>query len=158
MSASLTIQSLLDQSANLIEGALCDLEHESEIDQAMAETWTHVNELINQEMVSSLLGHGFQSSLNCRSLFGIFWRTPLPSMFPLSSLPPTLMFELLYRSGRRRSGLPSWSSVGQWMALLPTLGISSTWVPMQGPHPLRSLNGQAHQPLVFPNSAQHLEG
>ncbi|KIK71996.1 hypothetical protein PAXRUDRAFT_22527 [Paxillus rubicundulus Ve08.2h10] len=51
MSPSLSIQTLLYHSANLIEGVLRDLERQSGIDQATAETWTHINEVINQEMI-----------------------------------------------------------------------------------------------------------
>ncbi|KIK73560.1 hypothetical protein PAXRUDRAFT_20722, partial [Paxillus rubicundulus Ve08.2h10] len=51
MSPSLSIQTLLYRSANLIEGVLRDLECQSEINQATAETWTHVNEVINKEMI-----------------------------------------------------------------------------------------------------------
>ncbi|KAF8834803.1 hypothetical protein BDN67DRAFT_985061 [Paxillus ammoniavirescens] len=51
MSAIIALQTLLDQSASIIEGVLHDLEWESEADHAMAETWTHVNNLIYEEMV-----------------------------------------------------------------------------------------------------------
>ncbi|KAF8835095.1 hypothetical protein BDN67DRAFT_984850 [Paxillus ammoniavirescens] len=50
MSAIIALQTLLDQSASIIEGALRDLERESKADRATAETWTHVNNLIYEEM------------------------------------------------------------------------------------------------------------
>ncbi|KAF8833784.1 hypothetical protein BDN67DRAFT_1017190 [Paxillus ammoniavirescens] len=51
MSTIIALQTLLDQSASIIEGALRDLEWESEADRVTAETWTHVNNLIYEEMV-----------------------------------------------------------------------------------------------------------
>ncbi|KAF8838865.1 hypothetical protein BDN67DRAFT_982203 [Paxillus ammoniavirescens] len=50
MSTIIALQTLLDQSASIIEGALRNLEQESKADHAMAETWTHVNNLIYEEM------------------------------------------------------------------------------------------------------------
>ncbi|KAF8833006.1 hypothetical protein BDN67DRAFT_986312, partial [Paxillus ammoniavirescens] len=51
MSAIIALQTLLDQSASIIKGTLCDLEQESKADRATAEMWTHVNNLIYKEMV-----------------------------------------------------------------------------------------------------------
>ncbi|KAF8834201.1 hypothetical protein BDN67DRAFT_1016747 [Paxillus ammoniavirescens] len=51
MSAIIALQTLLDQSASIIEGTLRDLEWESEADCATAQTWTHINNLIYEEMV-----------------------------------------------------------------------------------------------------------
>ncbi|KIJ16559.1 hypothetical protein PAXINDRAFT_11009 [Paxillus involutus ATCC 200175] len=51
MSGTDTIQQVLNKSTTLIEDALLDLKLQNNKDQAMAESWARVLDLINDELI-----------------------------------------------------------------------------------------------------------
>ncbi|KAF8836281.1 hypothetical protein BDN67DRAFT_984042 [Paxillus ammoniavirescens] len=123
MSTILVLQALLDQLANLIKGTLHDLEWESKADCVTEETWTHVNNLINEEMIKEtqqwpplLELHGAIDSINTHPGPSSTWE-------PQGPHPPRSLNGLAHQL---------WPSL-KWYSVPSRLNrVKSRWV-MRGP-------------------------
>ncbi|KIK72673.1 hypothetical protein PAXRUDRAFT_180153 [Paxillus rubicundulus Ve08.2h10] len=56
MSGTKSIETTLAKSAHIVEGILLDLERQSELNEATANTWSNAVNVINGELVSGSFG------------------------------------------------------------------------------------------------------